>query len=117
MQIGVNVFNKYNNSNENFLISKDNELDTILEFSLDLKRLDPDIILTTGGDQILFPHLFSRSKIYNIENILLTNLNREFDQNFLIKKNRSILEINSSLLDNSNFYQSLSLSSSFYFIW
>jgi len=95
------------------LISKENELDTILEFSSKIKTLDPDIILTTGGDQYLFPHLFSRAKIYNIETNLLSNLNREPDQNFLEKKNSLTLKTNSSLQKDSNNYQSLS----FFFIW
>ncbi len=84
--IKVNVFHKYGNTNENFLISKGNELDTVLEFSSELKRLDPDIILTACGDQFLFPHLFSRAKSLNIGTILLSNLNRESDQIFLEKK-------------------------------
>ena len=59
----VNVFdNLEKNTSENFLISKENELDTILEFSFIIKKIDPDIILTTGGDQFLFPHLFYKAK-------------------------------------------------------
>ncbi len=64
------------------MISKGNKVDTILEFSLEIKEIDPDIILTIGGDQFLFPHLFFRAKIYNIKTILLANLFRESDQIF-----------------------------------
>jgi DNA polymerase, archaea type len=73
---------------------EDTELETILEFSYEIKRLDPDIILTSGGDQFLFPHLFYRAKINKIEPQLLVNLNRELTQEFIRRKNKHLLEIN-----------------------
>jgi DNA polymerase, archaea type len=62
---------------EKIEISKNDETEAILEFSSEIKKIDPDIILTSNGDQILFPHLFHRSKINNIVNELKLNLNRE----------------------------------------
>ncbi len=92
--IQVNVFDNLGKTSENFLISKENELDTILEFSFIIKKIDPDIILTTGGDQFLLPHLFYKAKSWNIDDILLSNLNRESDQGFLKRKNSWILKTN-----------------------
>ncbi len=99
--IRVNVFDNLGKTSENFLISKENELDIILEFSCIIKKIDPDIILTTGGDQFLFPHLFYKAKSWNIDDILLSNLNRESDQDFLKRKNSSILK-KPSLLNNQS---------------
>ena len=58
---------KENNDEENFIVSKDDESETLLEFSFLVKKLDPDIILTKGGDQFLFPQLLYRSKINKID--------------------------------------------------
>jgi DNA polymerase elongation subunit (family B) len=87
------MFDK-NNSNveETFLVSKEDEIETLLDFSCQVKRLDPDIILTKGGDQFLFPHLLHRAKINKIESHLLLDLNRETDWKFLQKKYESILK-------------------------
>src|SRR6185437_7010912 len=98
--IQVNVFDNLGKTNETFLISKENELDTILEFSCIIKKIDPDIILTTGGDQFLFPHLFYKAKSWNIDDILLSNLNRESDQDFIKRKNSFILKTNFSSPNN-----------------
>jgi DNA polymerase elongation subunit (family B) len=68
---------------EEFLISKDCELETILELAHEIKKIDPDIILTKGGDQFLFPQLLYRAKINKINFQLITNLNREPNQEFL----------------------------------
>ena len=94
LTIRVIVFDKDNNIKEKFVILEDTELETILEFSYEIKRLDPDIILTSGGDQFLFPHLFYRAKINKIEPQLLVNLNRESNQEFIRRKNKHLLEIN-----------------------
>ncbi len=90
--IQVNVFDNLGKTSKSFLISKENELDTILEFSFIIKKIDPDIILTTGGDQFLFPHLFYKAKSLNIDDILLSNLNRESNQGFLKRKYNLILK-------------------------
>jgi len=93
LKIIVSVFDKKNNNvKENFLILKEDESETLLEFSYQVKRLDPDIILTKGGDQFLFPQLLYRAKINKIESQLLSDLNREPDFDFLQKKYRSILK-------------------------
>lgn len=68
---------------EEIEISKNDETETILKFSSEIKKIDPDIILTSNGDQILFPYLFYRSKINNIVNNLKLNLNREQSRNFI----------------------------------
>ncbi|MGN6560543.1 MAG: 3'-5' exonuclease, partial [Candidatus Nitrosocosmicus sp.] len=103
--IVVNVFNKENkNSNtneENLLVSKNDESETLLEFSYHVKKLDPDIILTKGGDQLLFPYLLNRAKVNEIELQLLTNLNRETNYDFIMAKYRSILKTDVAA-DNSN---------------
>ncbi|MGN6614659.1 MAG: DNA polymerase domain-containing protein [Candidatus Nitrosocosmicus sp.] len=103
--IVVNVFNKENkNSNtneENLLVSKNDESETLLEFSYHVKKLDPDIILTKGGDQLLFPYLLNRAKVNEIELQLLTNLNRETNPDFIMAKYRSILKTDVAA-DNSN---------------
>jgi DNA polymerase, archaea type len=79
---------------EKFSIMEDTELETILEFAYEINRIDPDIVLTTGGDQFLFPRLFHRAKANGIETQLLVNLNRETDMGYLIKKNFSLMEKN-----------------------
>jgi DNA polymerase-2 len=87
-KIKVVLFDKDNNDvKEKFSIMGDTELETILEFAYEINRIDPDIILTTGGDQFLFPHLFQRAKANGIETQLLINLNRESNMEYLIKKN------------------------------
>jgi len=111
LKIIVTVFDKKNNAKENFLVSKEDESETLLEFSNQVKRLDPDIILTKGGDQFLFPHLLYRAKSNKIESQILLDLNREPDIDFLQKKYRSILK--ADLSENSNPNPTSSLSSSF----
>jgi DNA polymerase I len=90
--ISVKVFDKGNNAKDSFLISDETELETILAFSYEVNRLDPDIILTSGGDKFLFPCLLQRAKANDIASQLLINLNRESDQEFLQKKNRMLLQ-------------------------
>lgn len=92
LKINLVLFDRKNNIRKKFFVSEDTELETILEFSYEINRLDPDIILTNGGDQYLFPHLFSRAKANKIEAQLLINLNRELDQEFLYKKNTPLLK-------------------------
>ena len=57
LKMKIISFEKDNMIKEEFSISEENELETILEFAYEINRIDPDIILTKGGDQILFPHL------------------------------------------------------------
>ena len=68
---------------EKIEIFKNDETESILEFSSEIKKIDPDIILTSNGDQTLFPYLFHRSKINNIIKELKLNLNREQLRNFI----------------------------------
>ena len=91
LKIKVVSFDKDNDVNEKFSILEDTELETILEFAYEINRINPDIILTTGGDQFLFPHLFHRAKANKIETQLLVNLNRESNMEYLIKKNLSLI--------------------------
>jgi len=93
-KIKVVSFDKDNNVKDKFSISEDSELETILEFAYEINRIDPDIILTSGGDQVLFPHLFHRAKANRIENQLLIDLNRESNMEYLIKENFSLMEKN-----------------------
>jgi DNA polymerase, archaea type len=94
LKIRVVSFDKANNVKEKFSIMEDTELETILVFAYEINRIDPDIILTTGGDQFIFPHLFHRAKVNGVETQLLINLNRESNMEYLIKKNLSLVEQN-----------------------
>ncbi|MDQ4074481.1 MAG: hypothetical protein M3162_09305, partial [Thermoproteota archaeon] len=92
LAIKVNSFDKDNTTtNDKFIISEDTESETILKFSYAFNKIDPDIVLTSGGDQFLFPHLFYRAKINKIEAQLSVNLNRELDQRWTSKRNRQSL--------------------------
>jgi DNA polymerase-2 len=94
-KITIWSFDKYNNPDERFSISESSEFETILEFCYEVNRIDPDIILTKGGDQFLFPHLFHRAKTNQIEIQLLVSLNRESNVEYLLKKNKYLMkEIN-----------------------
>lgn len=88
LKIKIIFFEKDNMIKEEFSISEENELETILEFAYEINRIDPDIILTKGGDQFLFPHLLYRAKANKVENQLLINLNRESNLEYLLKKNK-----------------------------
>jgi DNA polymerase-2 len=66
---------------EEIEISKNDETETILDFSSEVKRIDPDTIITSNGDQILFPYLFYRSKTNCVLDKLKLSLNREKSQN------------------------------------
>ncbi|WP_144729295.1 DNA polymerase domain-containing protein [Candidatus Nitrosocosmicus arcticus] len=88
LKIKIISFEKDNLIKEEFSISEEDERETILEFSYEINRIDPDIILTKGGDQILFPYLLHRAKANKVENQLLVNLNRESNLEYLIKKNK-----------------------------
>jgi DNA polymerase-2 len=80
-----------------------------LEFCYEVNRLDPDIILTKGGDQFLFPHLFHRAKKNRIEIQLLASLNREKDVEYLIKKNKSLInKVNKPIAESPNDLSSVS---------
>ena len=104
LTIRVKVLDKDNvekKEGEEFLISKDCELETILELAHEIKKIDPDIILTKGGDQFLFPQLLYRAKINKINFQLITNLNREPNQEFLQEKFKYFLKDN-LLSDNTS---------------
>ena len=88
LKIRIIFFENDNVIKEKFSISEENELETILEFAYEINRIDPDIILTKGGDQFLFPHLLYRAKANKVENQLLINLNRESNLEYLLKKNK-----------------------------
>ncbi len=88
LKIKILFFEKDNMIKEEFSISEENELETILGFAYEINRIDPDIILTKGGDQFLFPHLLYRAKAHEVENQLLINLNRESNLEYLLKKNK-----------------------------
>jgi DNA polymerase I len=110
LKIIVTNFDKNNNNiKETFVVSKEDESETLLEFAYQVKKQDPDIILTKGGDQFLFPHLLYRAKISRIESQLLLDLNRESDLEFLQKKYESILKAD----DKENNSKSEASSSSF----
>lgn len=92
LKITMLVFNKHNSIIEQFSIAEVSEFETILAFCYEVNRLDPDIIITTGGDQLLFPHLFYRAKANGIEIQLLSSLSRERNIRYLLKKNKSLMD-------------------------
>jgi DNA polymerase-2 len=92
LKIAILVFDKHDSIIEQFSISEVSEFETILAFCYEVTRLDPDIIITKGGDQFLFPHLFYRAKTNGIEIQLLSSLNREQNQEYLLKKNKSLMD-------------------------
>ncbi|MCK5628112.1 hypothetical protein KAI12_01480, partial [Candidatus Bathyarchaeota archaeon] len=55
------------------MITHGEEGDKLLQLVKLIKRLDPDIILTSGGDAHLFPYLIHRAKINNVLNELIIN--------------------------------------------
>ncbi|HEU5120346.1 MAG TPA: DNA polymerase domain-containing protein, partial [Candidatus Nitrosocosmicus sp.] len=100
LKIKFLVFDNDATLKEAFSVYKENELETLLEFAYEINRIDPDIILTTGGDQFLFPHLLYRAKVNKVENQLLANLNRETNIEYILKKNK--LFLNSVTVNDSN---------------
>ncbi len=60
---------------DNHVISEENEVDTIFNAVKCLQQVDPDIIYTHKGDSVLFPYLYHRANIHNIQNLL--NLGRD----------------------------------------
>lgn len=52
------------------LIDKADEAETIKTISKVIERLDPDIILTHGGDEFLFPYLAARASVNRVSNDL-----------------------------------------------
>jgi DNA polymerase-2 len=91
LKIKFLVFNNDITLKEAFSVYKESELETLLEFAYEINRIDPDIILTTGGDQFLFPHLLYRAKVNKVENQLLANLSRETNIEYILKKNKLFL--------------------------
>ncbi|MER5174296.1 MAG: DNA polymerase domain-containing protein [Candidatus Nitrosocosmicus sp.] len=110
LAINVKIRDNDEKEKEEFSISKDSELETILEFVYEINKIDPDIILTKGGDQLLFPHLLYRAKINNIEPQLIKNLNREPNQDFLQKKFKYFLKNTLSSSDTTTTTSTLSSS-------
>ncbi len=85
-------------------ISKNDETETILEFLSEIKKVDPDIILTSNGDQILFPYLYHRSKINNIVSRFELCLNREQSLNLTHNESSSNQSISSSFVSYGRTY-------------
>lgn len=55
---------------DDHIISEENEVDTIVNTLKQLKHIDPDILYTHKGDSVLFPYLYHRAKLHNIQNVL-----------------------------------------------
>jgi DNA polymerase, archaea type len=51
---------------QTIIIEKGTETDKLLELAKMVKELDPDIILTNGGDSYLFSYLIQRAKLNNV---------------------------------------------------
>jgi DNA polymerase-2 len=51
---------------EKFFIDKADEAENIREISRIIEKLDPDIILTRGGDEFIFPYLAARASVHGI---------------------------------------------------
>jgi len=58
------------------LIDKADEAETIKAISKVIERLDPDIILTHGGDEFVFPYLAARASVNRVSNDLYFSRNR-----------------------------------------
>ncbi|MGM0469758.1 MAG: DNA polymerase domain-containing protein [Promethearchaeati archaeon] len=52
------------------IIDKADEVENIKAISRVIEKLDPDIILTKGGDEFLFPYLIARASLHHIGNDL-----------------------------------------------
>ena len=63
---------------DNEVISQKNEVDTIVYAVKLLQKVDPDIIYTYKGDSVLFPYLYHRARVHNIQNLL--SLGRDKDK-------------------------------------
>ncbi len=63
---------------DNQIIAEENEVDTIINAIKQLQKVDPDVIYTHKGDSILFPYLYHRAKLHNIQKAL--NIGRDKDQ-------------------------------------
>ncbi|NOJ28512.1 MAG: hypothetical protein DA330_10935, partial [Nitrososphaera sp.] len=55
------------NEKENYEIRKDSEIETLKAFENEVAKIDPDFILTSGGDSFIFPYLVSRAETNGIE--------------------------------------------------
>ena len=64
----------------NNFIEEENEIDTILSAVRYVKKIDPDIIYTFNGDDLLLPFLYHRSEVCGIKNMV--NLGRDDLQRF-----------------------------------
>ena len=62
----------------NRIITEDNEVDTIVNAVKQLQKVDPDVIYTRKGDSVLFPYLYHRARLHNIQKAL--NLGRDKEQ-------------------------------------
>ena len=60
------------------VIAEENEVDIIVKAVKQLKQVDPDVIYTYKGDSVLFPYLYHRARLHNIQNSL--NLGRDENQ-------------------------------------
>ena len=55
------------------------EAQMITDASQELAHLDPDLVLTDGGDSFVLPFLLSRARSYGIDNEFLSRINRDSD--------------------------------------
>jgi DNA polymerase, archaea type len=55
------------------------EAQMITDASRELMHLDPDLVLTDGGDSFVLPFLLSRARSYGIDNEFLSRINRDSD--------------------------------------
>jgi DNA polymerase elongation subunit (family B) len=73
---------------DNAFIEEENEIDTILSAVDYIKKIDPDIIYTFNGDDILLPFLYHRAEVCGIKNMV--NLGRDMLQRFSpVKESKS----------------------------
>lgn len=71
-----------------YVISEENEIDTILLALKQLKHIDPDIIYTCKGDSVTLPFLYHRAKLNGLHNKV--NLGREKTGNlYPVKQEKS----------------------------
>jgi DNA polymerase I len=58
-------------ADKQIIIDSEEEKEKLLQLTTTIKRLDPDIILTAGGDSHLFPYLIRRAIINNVLDSLI----------------------------------------------
>jgi len=71
------------------LIDKADEAETIMTISKVIEKLDPDIILTQGGDEFIFPYLAARASVNRVSKDLYFSRTRKPLRNCIFNLSRN----------------------------